>query len=151
MHLRINSLTLVDSHLILMFHKMIPQILFSFAVAWVVYSAPTLAINYHRARGMNIPLVVVPVSPMNVLWIGFFEPLLFSIINRLPFRHGNFSRCGRRGWHFHDKAACHLQLGNAWAIVTPREILLYICNPEGINEFFERRQDFVRPIQFFSK
>lgn len=105
MLLQFGVLTLADSHLILLIHKMIPQILFGLAVAWVVYSAFTLAINYHRARGMKIPSVVVPVSPMNILCVGFFEPLLFSIINSLPSRLGCFSRYGRRGWHFHDKAA----------------------------------------------
>lgn len=128
---------------------MIPQILLGLVVAWVSYIAITLAKNIRRARLMSVPLVVVPVSPMNILWI-VLEPLVFRILDSLPFRLGNFSRYARRGWHFHEKAASHVELGDAWALVTPRETFLHICNPEAINEIFARRQDFVRPVQLYS-
>ena len=129
---------------------MLPQILLSLGVAWIAYTFLTLAVNVHRARAMKVPLIVVPVSPMNTLWI-VFEPLVFRILDRLRFRLGSFGRYGRRGWHFHDKAASHVELGDAWALVTPRETFLHVCNPEAINEVFARRQDFVRPIQLYSK
>lgn len=129
---------------------MIAQILVGLAVAWLVYSTIALANNVRRARKMGVPLIVVPVSPMNILWI-VAEPLVFRILDSLPFRLGSFSRYGRRGWHFSDKAASHIELGDAWALVTPRETFLQICNPDAINEVFARRQDFQRPVQLYRK
>jgi hypothetical protein len=128
---------------------MIPQILLSLGVVWLSYTAISLVNNVRRARLMDVPLVVVPVSPMNVLWI-VIEPLVFRVLDSLPIRLGSFSRYARRGWHFHEKAASHVELGDAWALVTPRETFLHICNPEAINEIFARRQDFVRPLQLYS-
>lgn len=124
---------------------MIPQLL---GAAWLCYSGLALINNVRRARSMNVPLVVVPISPMNILWI-VFEPLVFKFLDSLRFQFGSFSRYGRRGWHFHDKAATHVEMGDAWALVTPRETFLHICNPEAINEIFARRQDFIRPAQLY--
>ena len=87
---------------------MLPYILLSLGIAWVAYTFLTLAVNVHRARAMKVPLIVVPVSPMNTLWI-VVEPLVFRILDRLPFRLGSFGRYGRRGWHFHNKAASHVR------------------------------------------
>ena len=125
----------------------VPQLL---GGAWLLYSGLALINNVRRARSMKVPLVVVPISPMNILWI-VIEPLFFKVLDSLPFKFGNFSRYGRRGWHFHDKAASHVELGDAWALVTPRETFLNICDPEAINEIFARRQDFIRPTQLYRK
>jgi hypothetical protein len=127
---------------------MIPQILLGLGAAWVAYSALSLINNVRRARVMGVPMVIVPISPMNLLWI-VVEPLVFRFLDSLPFKLGSFSRYARRGWHFHDKAASHVELGDAWALVTTRETFLHICNPDAINEIFARRQDFVRPLQFY--
>lgn len=129
---------------------MIPQLLLGLAMAWLLYSSMSLAKNLRRAQAMGVPLIKVPVSPMNVLWI-VFEPLVFRIVDRLPFGIGSFGRYGRRGWHFLDKAASHLELGDAFALVTPRETFLHICDPDAINDVFSRRQDFVRPVRLYSK
>jgi hypothetical protein len=129
---------------------MIPLLLGALALGWLLYSMIALRTNLRRAQAMSVPLIVVPVSPMNVFWI-VIEPMVFRILDSLPFRFGTFSRYGRRGWHFHDKAASHVELGDAFALVTPRETFLHICDPDAINEIFSRRQDFVRPVQLYSK
>lgn len=129
---------------------MIPHLLFSLAMAWLVYSGMTLARNFRRAQAMGVPLIKVPISPMNVLWI-VIEPLVFRILDILPFSLGSFGHYARRGWHFHDKAASHVKLGDAFALVTPRETFLHICDPDAINDIFSRRQDFVRPVQLYSQ
>lgn len=129
---------------------MIPQLLLGLALVWLFYSSISLARNFRRAQAMGVPLIAVPVSPMNVLWI-VIEPLVFRILDSLPFSVGSFGHYGRRGWHFHDKAASHVKLGDAFALVTPRETFLHICDPDAINDIFARRLDFVRPVQLYSK
>lgn len=82
---------------------------------------------------------------MNILWI-VIEPLVFPILDSLPFDVGSFGHYGRRGWHFHDKAASHVALGDVFALVTPRETFLHIYDPDAMNDIFSRRQDFVRSV-----
>lgn len=130
--------------------NMILQLLLGLALAWWLYSDISLARNFDRAQAIGVPLIKVPVSPMNFPWI-LMKPLVFRILDPLPFELGSFGRYGRRGWHFQDKVASHLELGDAFALVKPREIFLHICNPEAINEIFFRRQDFVRPVRLYSK
>ena len=96
----------------------------SLGIAWAAYSALTLALNVQRARAMDVPLVVIHVSPMNMFLI-VFEPLVFRILDGLRFRLGSFSRYGRRCWHFHDKTASHVELGDVFALVTPRETMKF--------------------------
>lgn len=128
---------------------MILQLLLGLAMAWLLYSSIALAKNFRRAQAMGVPLIMVPVSPINVFWI-VIEPLVFRILDSLPLNIGSFGRYGRRGWHFHDKSASHVELGDAFALVTPRETFLYICDPDAINDIFARRQDFLRPVQLYS-
>lgn len=129
---------------------MIPQFLLGFAVVWPLYSAMTLVINLRRAKSMDIPLIVMPVSQMNVLWL-LIEPLVFWALDFIPFWFDNFKRYGPRGWYFQDKATSHMELGDAFAIVTPREVFLHISDPIAVNDIFARRQDFIRPVELYSK
>ena len=109
-----------------------------------------MELNIRRARSMGIPLIRIPIDPMNVLWL-VLEPHLFRVLHRLPISYGAFGYYSRRGWHFRDKAESHLRYGPAWAIVTPRGIYLHIADPDAINDVFARRADFMRPLQLYSK
>jgi hypothetical protein len=119
-------------------------------IAWVAYTYFCLSQNVGRARAMNVPIVVVPVSPMNFLWIAT-QQVVFSLLDRLPMNLGTFGRYARREYHFLDKASTHCELGEVFALVTPCEIFLQICDPKGIMAILQRGQDFTRPIQLYSE
>lgn len=85
---------------------------------------------------------------MNIFWV-VSEPLVFGIIDRLPFTLGSLSRYGHRAWHFEDKAKSHVELGDAFSIVSPGEIFIYISDPDAINDVFARRADFARPLEMY--
>ena len=129
---------------------MIPQLLLGLGVAYLLWSLVAMEINYRRASSMGIPLVRLPVDPMNIAWL-VLEPPLWRIIDRLPFNWGSFGRYSRRGWHFRDKAESHLHYGPAWALVSPRDIYVYVADPDAIHEIFLRRGDFLRPSKMYSK
>jgi hypothetical protein len=97
---------------------------------------------------MGIPVKVLPVSPMNILWV-VSEPLVFAVIDRLPFTLGSLRRYGRRAWWYKDKATSHVELGNAFAIATPGEIFIHISDPDAIKDVFARRADFARPVEMY--
>ncbi len=86
-------------------------------IAWLLYSGLALINKVRREHSTNGLLVVVPIRPMNVFQI-VIEPLVFNILDGLPFQFVNF-----RSWDFHDKAASHVEVGDTLAYITPRETL----------------------------
>lgn len=124
--------------------------LLGLAIAWITYCALSLLHNLQSARTMGVPLIILPISPTNHLWI-ILGPLICSILESLSIGFGGFTRYARHGWHFSEKAQHHIEMGNAWAMVTPKEIFLQICDPVTVNDIFARPQDFVRPIHLLSK
>ena len=129
---------------------MIAEIIVGLGVAYLTWSLVAMEINHRRASSMDIPLVRLPVDPMNIVWL-ICEPSLWRILDRLPFDWGTFGRYSRRGWHFHDKAESHLHYGPIWALVTPCDIYVYVADPSAIHDIFVRREDFLRPSKMCSK
>jgi hypothetical protein len=127
---------------------MIAQLLLGLGVAYLIWSITTMEINYRRASSMGIPLVRLPVDPMNIAWL-ILEPPLWRLLDRLPFDWGTFARYSRREWAFHDRAESHY--GPAWALVTPCAIYVYVADPDAIHDIFTRRANFLRPSRLYSK
>lgn len=122
----------------------------SLILGYLTWSLITMEMNYRRAATMGIPLVRLPVDPLNIPWV-ILEPLLWRFLDRLPVDWGTFGRYSRRGWHFKDKARSHTQYGPAWALVTPRDIYVYVSDSDAIHDIFLRRGDFLRPSKMYSK
>ena len=129
---------------------MIVQLLVGVIVTYLIWSLVAMEMNYWRASSMGIPLVRLPVDPMNITWL-ILEPPLWRLLDRLPLDWGTFGRYSRRGWHFHDKAESHLRYGPAWALVTPCDIYVYIADTGAIHDVFIRRADFLRPTKMYSR
>ena len=126
------------------------QILVGIASAYLLWSIAAMEINYRRATAMGIPLIRLPVDPLNLPWL-IIEGPLWRILDTLPLEWGSFGRYSRRGWHFHDKAQSHLQFGSIWALVTPRDVYVYVADPSAISDIFQRRTDFLRPSKMYSR
>lgn len=119
-------------------------------VGWVLYSAYCLALNYQIARKVGVPLVVIPISPENVLWI-IAGNYLIPLFKRLPFGNGTFTRFNRHGWQTSDNGKAHLELGDAFITVTPGKNWLYVCNAEALTDIFRRGSDFPRTLEIIGK
>lgn len=129
---------------------MILEILVTSVLGYLLWSLIAMEINYKRATAMGIPLVRLPVDPMNLAWL-VIEPSLWRVLDKIPIDWGTFGRYSRRGWHFHDKAFSHLKYGPVWALVTPCDIYIYFADPDAIHDIFTRRGDFLRPSKMYSK
>lgn len=115
------------------------------------YSFVCLELNYRRASAMGIPLVRVPVDPLNIPF-QVLEPHLFKLLDLLPpDALPTFVRYLRRGWFFIDKADSHLRYGPIFACFTPRGIHVQVCDSEAIHDIFSRRLDFIRPSENYSE
>lgn len=112
------------------------------------YSIYCLVVNFHNARQINVPLVIIPVSPENPVWMLLGNRIV-SMIEYL-FGETHFTRFSRRGWVYYDKHRAALELGDHFAFVTPDKIWVYICNADTLNEVLHRRNDFPRPIELLA-
>jgi hypothetical protein len=63
---------------------MIVQLLLGLGAAYLIWSLVAMEINYRRASSMGIPLVRLPIDPMNIPWV-VLEPSLWRLLDRLPF------------------------------------------------------------------
>lgn len=116
---------------------------------WVLYSWYCLLKNYLIARNIGIPIVVIPISHENPLWMIVDKKFFIPLFQRLPFGSGTFTRYNWRGWEFADKNKSHLEMGDVFVVVTPGRNWLYLCNAEALVDVFQRRADFPRPLELF--
>jgi hypothetical protein len=122
--------------------------------AYVGWSLLCLELNYRKASSMGIPLIRLPVDPLNIP-LQIIEPHLFMIIDLLPKSVQDhlptFVKYMRRGWFFYEKADSHLRYGPAFAFVTPRNSWVYVCEPDANYDIFSRRLEFVRASENYSR
>ncbi|KAE8413511.1 cytochrome P450 [Aspergillus pseudocaelatus] len=124
-------------------------LLATLVLAYVAWSLVALELNYRRACAMRIPLVRLWIDPQNLLWV-IIEPHLWPWLDRLPINWGNFGRYSRRGWYFSDRGESHRRYGPIWALVTPKEIYINVADSEAIHDIFQRRTDFIRPVEQYT-
>ncbi|ORY06229.1 putative cytochrome P450 monooxygenase [Clohesyomyces aquaticus] len=127
---------------------MIPLILLTLVLLYTSWSVICLELNYRRAKSMGIPLIRMPVDPLNIP-LQVVEPHIFRIVDffRIPLPKACMMM--RRGWHFGVKAQFHEEMGPIWAFVTPRDIHVQVCDTAALHNVFGRRGDFVRPREFY--
>ncbi len=115
-------------------------------IGWLLYQVYCLAHNYRIARTVGVRLVVLPISPDNIVWIlvwKYFIPLF----QRVPFGNGNFTRFNRHGWQVNDDGKAHLEFGDVFITVTPKQNWIYVCNAEAVADILRRDADFPRPLE----
>ncbi|KAE8382379.1 cytochrome P450 [Aspergillus bertholletiae] len=118
-------------------------------LAYVAWSLVAMELNYRRACAMRIPLVRLWIDPQNLLWT-ILEPHLWPWLDQLPINWGSFGRYSRRGWYFADRGESHRRYGPIWALVTPKEIYINVADSEAIHDIFQRRMDFIRPVEQYT-
>ena len=118
-------------------------------VVWLLYYLGCLFSNYRKIRHLGVPFRIIPISPENPIWMIVDKKIFIPFFERLPFGTGSFTRYNWRGWEFKDKASSHLDMGDAFFIVTPGRNWFYLCNPEALADVFQRRIDFPRPLEIF--
>ena len=110
-------------------------VLASFPLVWLCYTAYRLFCNHRRASELHVPIVYALISSDNPLWIAFQTafPFLCDIV---PFESISFLRYSRLGWEFHDRSKTFERLGDAWVLVTPDKIWLYVAQADAASDVF---------------
>ena len=125
-------------------------ICYSAVAAYFIWTATSLLANYRAARKTGLPIVISPVNPLNPFWILLYRnfPVL-PWLRSLPWGLGTFARCSYNGWHFHDKQALHVELGDAFILVNPGINDVFVADPDATHSVLGRRKDFVKPALLY--
>ncbi|TEY71422.1 hypothetical protein BOTCAL_0093g00160 [Botryotinia calthae] len=118
---------------------------FILPVSWSVRNSYRLYLNYVQAKKTGVPLVILPISPQNPMWMLLADIIVPVFQRFIIAQHWPLIRYGRRSWEFKDKARVHLELGEIFMMVTPDKNVLYICDAETLMEIIQRRNEFKRP------
>lgn len=138
---------------LLQYLVMILSLLFGLALAYFGWSMFCLERNVSKARSMGVPVVRLPIDPVNFLWV-FLQGHVWRMLDSLPIAwssYPDFVRFTYRGWHFRAKSSMAVRLGPVWALVTPVTFYLQFADPDAVNQIFSRRTDFIRPVKNYSK
>jgi cytochrome P450 len=101
--------------------------------------------NLAVARKIGVPVRVILFDHVNPFWLVLDRAIL-SLVRRLPFGLGDnsFTRYNYRGWEVPDRYYTHHELGDAYILVSSKNIWLYIDNPDTIKELWRRGNEFPR-------
>jgi cytochrome P450 len=122
-----------------------PLVLFSVSTAWSLFR------NYVVARKVGLPIVIVPISPENPLWMLLARYIL-PVLQYVPFGNGHFSRFCHIGWEFDEKARAHVELGDAFMFATPGKNWIYLCDADATHDIIKRERsgEFARPVELLA-
>ncbi|PVH92684.1 cytochrome P450 monooxygenase-like protein [Periconia macrospinosa] len=107
--------------------------------------------NYRAARLLGIPILILPVSLSNPIWMLLVRHLI-PLANRIPFGSGYFTRFCYTGWEFKDRGRAHLEYGDAFVTVTPGKNWIYVCDANVVSDIIrrERQGEFERPVELLA-
>lgn len=129
-------------------------ILLSLGPATALFLSTVLGLirNHAIARRIGLPIVIVPISPENPLWMMLARHVV-PLFRYLPFGNGDFSKFCHVGWEWELKYQAHAEPGDAIMMVSPGKNWIYICNADTIHDIIqrERRHDFERPVELMGK
>ncbi|KAI1502090.1 cytochrome P450 [Biscogniauxia marginata] len=104
------------------------------ATATVINTGIRLLQNYWAARTIGVPIRIIPISPLNPLWV-LLDRKVLAFFRRLPFGDNSFTRY-----------RSHHEMGDIWVLVTPLKNWVYINNLNTLVSIFRRGTDFPRPV-----
>ncbi|GME48497.1 uncharacterized protein K452DRAFT_130448 [Neofusicoccum parvum] len=121
------------------------------AIALFLSTVLALLRNHAIARKIGLPIIIVPISPENPIWMMLARHIV-PCLKYMPFGNGNFSKFAHVGWEWELKYQAYHDLGDAILIVSPGKNWIYVCNAETIYDVIqrERRHDFERPVELLA-
>jgi hypothetical protein len=120
-------------------------------VTWAVWSVYTLSVNYAAAKKIGVPIVILPVSSGNPVWMLLADIIVPLLQKNSTIRSWPLVRFGRRSWEFKDKGKIHQEIGDLFVMVTPVKNWLYVCNADILAEIMQRRNEFIRPKEILGR
>ena len=89
--------------------------------------------NYHAARKLGFPIIVVPFTWQSLVWRAVAGSLA-DLIARLPFGLGDWVHYSQLGWSQIDRYRTHLRLGPTFTLVSAWKNEVIIADPATCND-----------------
>lgn len=122
------------------------------ATALILSTVLGLLKNHAIARQIGLPIVIVPISPENPIWMMLARHIV-PWLKYVPFGNGNFSKFAHVGWEWELKYQAYREFGDALLMVSPGKNWIYVCNADTIYDVIqrERRHNFERPVELLGE
>lgn len=128
-------------------------LIFAFSIlSWLTWNVICLLRSYRLALSIGLPMVVLPVNPFSIVWILFsrrFFPATIPILKSLPWGLGSWAEYSNFGWTFQAGYAVHQKYGDAFLVVSPGMVELFLADAAAIDAVTSRRRDFLKPIKMY--
>ncbi|KUI71949.1 Cytochrome P450 4ae1 [Cytospora mali] len=113
----------------------------------LLYSGVCLFRNYLVARKFGVPVRIILIDHINPFWLVVDRRVL-SLVKCLPFGLGSnsFTRYNFRGWEVPDRYFSHHEMGDAYVLVSPGNIWLYVADPDTVVDIQRRGNEFPRDV-----
>ena len=121
-------------------------------LAWLAWTAICLLRNYRLALSTGLPMVVLPVNTFNLAWMLFirrFFPRTIPILKSLPWGMGSWAEYSDFGWNFQAGYAVHQKHGDAFLVVSPGMVELFLADAAAAHAVTSRRRDFIKPVELY--
>jgi len=130
---------------------MLWTLLLVLTATWTTWSCVALYRNYKLARMINLPIILEPVSSLNIPWLIFnqllkLHPLLSKFRDRFIRRYMRFSYMG---WQFDLGWRVHEEIGPAFVLVSPGMVQVVVADTAAACDILARRKDFIKPAMLY--
>ena len=105
--------------------------------------------GYQQARRFGLPIIISPVQPLNLIW-ALSSPIVLPLCQKyLPFGLDHYFNYVSIDWPYKDRYRSHERYGDAFVVVNPRWISLWVSDATAIDEVMSRRKEFTKPTMFY--
>lgn len=111
---------------------------------FIALTVVSLVKNYNDARKIGCPIRMIPISPLNPIWV-LLDSHILPYVHRLGLGNNSFTRYNWRCWEVKDRYRSHQEMGDIWVLVTPYKNWVYLNDPDAIMSHYKRSADFPRP------
>ena len=115
---------------------------------WLLSVAYGLLRNHQRAHKLGMPVIHVPVSFFNPLW-AFSQPLIQPYLLKLPLGFDRYFRYIGIDWATRERRRVHEKYGDIFAVVNPKDTIIFVGEAAAIDEGLGRRKDFTKPKKLY--
>lgn len=109
-----------------------------------------LARNYFSARQLNLPIIVLPVSWQDTLWL-ILAPTLSPFFSSLPLPSSllKWVKYSIIGWQLHDRHTTHSHLGPAFVLVAPGHNEVFIAEPHAAAHVLGKYKEWIKSEELY--
>ncbi|CAG8978523.1 hypothetical protein HYALB_00010066 [Hymenoscyphus albidus] len=120
--------------------------LFALPVAFLLWTAQSIAQNRAKAKSIGLPYVTRWISPINPFWLLYGSSII-RFCTRLGIATEDFQRIYSFGWEANERANIHVDKGEVFIMVHPGGLELCVSNAEAIYDILQRRTEFRRNME----